>query len=150
MFINVYTHRNQKNTKLWRLSWFRYETFITFFKFRFFDTRRESYNFSMLTVRPSSAFNSLTQPTRERTLLSRTGPASPRSKYQLASYKSKSQFAASKSQRIPAHHFRAWRHSHPLSHFYLGFLIWHLGLSNLPRTRVNTCAQCVHLTNPCT
>ena len=33
-------HRNPKNTKHWWLSWFRYETFITFFKFRFFNTRR--------------------------------------------------------------------------------------------------------------
>ena len=32
----------------------------------------------------------------------------------------------------------------------LGFLLWHLWLSHPPRTRVNTCAQCVHLTNPCT
>ena len=59
-------HRNPKSTKHWRLSWFRYETFITFFKFRFFDTRRERHNFSMLTVRRSSAPNSLTQPTRAR------------------------------------------------------------------------------------
>ena len=32
---------------------------------------------------------------------------------------------------------------------YLGFLLWHLWLSHPPRTRVNTCAQCVHLTDPC-
>ena len=39
---DVHTHRKPKNTKHWRLSWFRYETFITFFKFRFFNTRRET------------------------------------------------------------------------------------------------------------
>ena len=33
---------------------------------------------------------------------------------------------------------------------YLGILFWHLWLSHPPRTRVNTCAQCVHLSNPCT
>ena len=33
---------------------------------------------------------------------------------------------------------------------YLGFLLWHLWLSHPPRAHVNTCAQCVHLTNPCT
>ena len=33
---------------------------------------------------------------------------------------------------------------------YLSFLLWHLWLSHPPRTRVNTCTQCVHLTNPCT
>ena len=32
---NVHTHRNPKNTKHWWLSWFKYETFIIFFKFRF-------------------------------------------------------------------------------------------------------------------
>ena len=42
MFIekNVHTDRNPKNTKHWQLSWYRYETFITFFKFRF-STRGE-------------------------------------------------------------------------------------------------------------
>ena len=34
--------------------------------------------------------------------------------------------------------------------FYLGFLLWHLWLSYLPHACVNTCTQCVHLTNPCT
>ena len=33
---------------------------------------------------------------------------------------------------------------------YLGFLLWHLWLSHPPRTRMNTCTQCVYLTNPCT
>ena len=61
-----YAYRNPKNTKHWRLSWFRYETFITFFKFRI-STRGERHNFSMLTVRPSSALNSLTQAMRAHT-----------------------------------------------------------------------------------
>ena len=34
--------------------------------------------------------------------------------------------------------------------FYLAFLLRHLWLSHPPRARVNNCAQCVHLTNPCT
>ena len=51
---------------------------------------RERHNFPMLTVRPSSAFKSLTQPTRARTPQSITGLVSPRSKNQLASSKSKS------------------------------------------------------------
>ena len=33
---------------------------------------------------------------------------------------------------------------------YLDFLLWHLWLSHPPRARVNTCTQCVHLTNPFT
>ena len=45
--------------------------------------------------------------------------------------------------------FRAWRHLRPLSISYLGLLLWHVWLSHPPRTHLNTCAQCVHLTNPC-
>ena len=38
---NVHMHWNpEKHSKRWRLSWFRYETFITFMTFRF-STRRE-------------------------------------------------------------------------------------------------------------
>ena len=33
---------------------------------------------------------------------------------------------------------------------FLGVLLWHLWLSHPPRARVNTCTQCVYLTNPCT
>ena len=51
----------------------------------------------------------------------------------------------SKSPRIPAHRFWAWRHSHPSPIFHLGFLLWHLWLLNPPRASVNTCIQCVHL-----
>ena len=64
---------------------------------------------------------------------------------------SKSQVTAfffSKYPRILAHRFWAWRHSHPQSHFYPGVLLWHKWLSHPPRTSVNTCTQCVHLTNP--
>ena len=31
----VHTHRNLKNTQHWRLSWYRYETFITFLTSRY-------------------------------------------------------------------------------------------------------------------
>ena len=34
-----------KHSKHWRLSWFRYETFITFLTFSLFNTRRERDNF---------------------------------------------------------------------------------------------------------
>ena len=55
---------------------------------------RETHNLSMLTVRPSSALNSLTQPTRARTPQQTTGLASPRLESQLAPTKSKSQLTA--------------------------------------------------------
>ena len=47
----------------------------------------------------------------------------------------------SKSLRIPAHCFRAWRHSHPPSYFLSGVLLWHLWLLHPPRSRVNTCVN---------
>ena len=149
---NVHTRRNPKNTKQWRLSWFRYETFITFFKFRFFDTRRERQIFSMLTVRPSSALTSLTQPTRARTPQSTLHWPRPGPKNQLVSSNSKSQLTLfiqnlEESQPIASGHDLIYI---PNPIFYLGFLLWDLWLSLPPRTRVNTCTQCVHLTNPCT
>ena len=48
----------------WRLSWFRYKTFITFLTFRFSTRGERDTILTMLTVRPASALNSLTQPTR--------------------------------------------------------------------------------------
>ena len=36
----------------------------------------------------------------------------------------------------------------PVLFSYLGFLLWHLWLSHPPHACVNTCTQCVHLTNP--
>ena len=61
-----------------QLSWFRYETFITFLTFRLStrgererererERKRKSESeriFTLLTVRPASALNSLTLPTR--------------------------------------------------------------------------------------
>ena len=44
-----------------------------------------------------------------------------------------------KSPKFPAHHFWAWRHSHPIS--YLGFLLWHLWLLHPPCACVNTCTK---------
>ena len=48
----------------------------------------------------------------------------------------------SKSPKISAHRFRAWRHSHPSPISYMGFLLWHLWLSYPLRASVN-CTQCV-------
>ena len=46
--------------------------------------------------------------------------------------------------------FRSWRHSRPRSQFPSAvFIVTSLIVKSVPRARVNTCAQCVHLTNPC-
>ena len=80
---------------------------------------RGTHNFSMLTVRPSSAFDSLTQPTNARTPQSTNSLASPRSEKstRFVLLQISTHCFYSKSLRIPAHRFRAWRHSHPQSLF---------------------------------
>ena len=50
--------------KHWRLSWFRYETFITFLTFGFSTRGERDTILTMITVRPASTLNLLTQPTR--------------------------------------------------------------------------------------
>ena len=63
MFIHIGI-RKTRNT-LTTLIWFRYETFIYLFEFKVFrHEERETQFLTMLTVRPSSALNTLTQPTR--------------------------------------------------------------------------------------
>ena len=58
-------HRNLKNTKHWWLSWFRYETFITFFKFRFSTQGKRETQFFYADC--SSIISSqLTDPTNAR------------------------------------------------------------------------------------
>ena len=74
----------------------------------------------MLTPRPSSALNSLTQPTRVRAPRSpQTELASPRSEKssRFVYVQISTHCFYSKSQRIPAHRFRVWLYSHPQSHF---------------------------------
>ena len=86
--LNVHMHRNPP--KHWRLSWFRYETFITFLTFRLSTRGERDTIFTMLTV--------LSEPTargasrRPRLALPRL--ASPGSEDQLAPSKFKSQLTA--------------------------------------------------------
>ena len=148
MFIRIYESENTWNT--WRLSWFRYKTFIYLFEFKVFRyEERETQFLTMLTVHTLSALNSLTQPTRGH-------PVDPWSgltqiKNWLASSQSKSQltafFKSPNPQPIASGH-DVIHIPNPIS--YLGFLLWHLWLSHPPSSSVNTCTQCVHLANPCT
>ena len=141
---------------------------FTFLCVRFFDMRRERHNFFLCWL-----FH-LT-PTMCGPLLQTTGLASASSKNLLPSSNVKSQlqltqptcgarsaqsFLASPRSKsrltvffqipkiLSASGHDVFHVPGPIS--YLGFLLWHLWLSHLPRVRMNTCAQCVHLTNPCT
>ena len=129
---------------LMTLFWFRYETFIYLFEFKVFrHEERETQFLSMLNF-PSD-------PTTCSTPLQTTGLASASSEKRLASSKSKSQltvfFKFQNPQPIASGHDIIHVHG-PIS--YLGFLLWHLWLSHPPRMCVNTCTQCVHVTNPWT
>ena len=78
--LNAHTHRNTKNTKHWRLSFGSgTKLLLPSLSLGFRHEERERHNFSMLTVRPSSAFNSRTQPTHVRNPQSKNSLASPRS-----------------------------------------------------------------------
>ena len=124
---------------------------FTLLSLRFSDMgrERETRFLTTLTVCPSSVLNSLTQRTRGH-------PVDPnwsgvaQIKNCLPSSSVESQLTA--FFQIPKssdHRFRAW--SYPQSHFLsVFFLFRYLWLSHPHRTRVNTCTQCVHLTNPCT
>ena len=118
-------HRNP--AKHWRLSWFRYETFITFLTFRFSTRGERDTIFTMLTVpsnpkthgcsrrpqlawprrapknnspRLSSNLNSLTQPTHVYSAANNWT--------RLDSNLNKLLFS-----KYPAQGFRAWRHHIP-------------------------------------
>ena len=143
----VHTHRNPKNTKHWRLSWFGYETFITFFKFRFFDTRRERHTIFLcwLFVHRQLSNNARTPRSPQ------TGLASPRSKKstRFVQLQISTHCFYSKSLRIPVHRFRVWRHSYPQLHFLSGiFIVTSVIVTSSPRARVNTCVNVCN--NPCT
>ena len=139
-------HRESENTR----NWFRYETFIYLFEFKVFRHEERDTQFLSMLSFPSD-------PHHVWPPLQTTGLASARYENRLALSKPKSQLSRSefKSQLTVfflfqnPQRFRAWHHSRPRSYFYLGFLSWHLWLTHPPRTRVKTCTQCVHLTNPC-
>ena len=124
---------------------------FTFSEFKVFrheererEREREGNNFLLCwPVCTSSALDSLTQQTRS---IFRRPP-----KNRLPSSRLESQlsvfFKFQHPQPIASGH-DVIQTPAPIS--YLGFLLWHLWLSHPPLTHVNTCTQCVHLTNPCT
>ena len=121
---------------------------FTFLSLRFSDMRRERHNLSMLTVCPSSALNSLTQPTRGHPNWS--GLTQIKNRLPSSSVESQLTVFFFKSQNP-----QPITSGHDVIHipsliFYLGFLLWHLLLSHPPCICVNTYTQCVHLTNRCT
>ena len=127
------------------LFWFRYETFYYLFEFKVFRLEeRETHNFLLYWL-----FHLIPPGAAPRCKLLVWLQRSPENQLPSSSVESRltAFFQIPKSS---ARRFRTWRHSHPQSISYPVFLLWHLWLSYPPRVRVNTCTQCVHLTNPWT
>ena len=132
-------------------NWFRYKTFIYLFEFKVFrHEERETQFLTMPTVHTSSARNSLTQQTRSTFRRPQLVPPWRAPKIVLlrpsSNLNSLFFFKFQNPQPIAS--------GHDVIHVpglisYLEFLLWHLWLSHPPSARVNTCIQCVHLTNPC-
>ena len=133
MFINIGIRKTRNNYDFLFLFWFRYETFIYLFELKVFrHEERETQFLSMLTFPSDPRCKLLVWPRRAPKIdLLRPSPNLNSVFFQIP--------------KSSAHRFRAWRHSR--TRF---FLLWHLWLSHPPRARVNSCTQCVHLTNPCT
>ena len=132
MFINIYRNPKTRN-------WFRYETFIHLFEFKGFSTwgdRDTIFQCWLLLHRQLS-----TQPTRgARSAQIRL--ASPSSEFRLSRSEAETQLTAfSQIPKSSTHTSGAWRHSHPLVNYYLGFYFDICEWRILPY---------LHLTNPCT
>ena len=123
--------------------------FITFLSLRFFDMRRERHN---LFNKCAAHFVDPNWSHRGET---KNWLPSSRLESQLSRSEFKSQltvfffflFYFSNSKILSASGQDVIHVPDFIS--YLGFLLWHLWLSYPPRARLNTCTQCVHLTNPC-
>ena len=149
MFINIKCSYTYWNPKKW--NWFRYETFYYLLEFKVFrQVERETQFFSMLAF-PSEPHH-VRHPCHKLLVWPRRAPKidfpclSPNLNSLVRSQISTVFFSNSKILSASRHD--VIHDPGPIP--YLGFLLWHLWLSRPPRVRVNTCSECVHLTNPCT
>ena len=141
MFINIGIRKAQNAYD--SLFWFGYETFIYLFEFKVFRRKeRETQFLSMLTF-PSDPTTCGTF-CRPQLVLPRWDQNSTTF---LKTRISTTVFFQISKILSPSRHDVIHI---PCPIFYLGILLWHLWLSYPPHMHVNTCAQCVHLTNPCT
>ena len=150
MFIECsYVYRNPKNTKIGSGT----KHFITFLSLRFFDMRRERYSFFLcwlFHLTPSHAAH-FVDPNWSRQGETKNRLPSSRFESQLSRSEFKSQLTVFFFKFQNPQRFWAWCHSRPWSYFLSGvFIVTSVIVTSGPRARVNTCTQCVHLTNPCT
>ena len=139
--------------KHWRLSWFRYETFITFFKLDFRQEERErGAQFfhadcsSIVSFKLTDSINARAYPQDHNW----TGLAQVQKINWLCLSLNLNSLLLFKITKNPTTSLPGMMSFTSPVHFYLGFLLWHLLLSHPSGMRVKTCTQCMHLTNPCT
>ena len=136
-FTNVHKHRNPKNTKHLRLSFGSgTKLVITFLSLRFFDTRRERHNFFLCWL---FHLNPTTCGTHCKLLV---WPRIPSSRFESQLSRSAFQSQLTAFFQIPQILSAS---GHDIIHVHGP--ISYLWLSHPPSARVDTCAQCVHLTN---
>ena len=149
MFIECsYAYRIPKNTRnTWRLAWFRYETFIYLFELNvLWHEERVKQFLTMLTVRLSSALNSLTQTTHGHPVDLNWSPlAQIKNRRPSSSVESKlTIFFFFQITKSSAHRFRSWRHSHPKSYSLSGFfIVTSVIVTSSPRAREHLHSMCV-------
>ena len=107
---------------------------------RFFDMRRERHNLFLCWLFHLTP--PCVAPRRKLLVWPRRAPKIDLPKSQLTAF-----FKSQNPQPISSRH-DVIPIPNPIS--YLGFLLWHLWLSHPPHVHINTCTQCVHLTNLCT
>ena len=102
---------------------FRYETFITFFEFRFFDTKRERETIFLcwLFVHRQLSTHWLNQRACAPQSTNYTDLAQVQKSSRFVHVQISTHCFYSKSLRISAHRFWAWRHLHPQSFPIWGF-----------------------------
>ena len=132
MFINIYRNPKTRN-------WFRYETFIHLFELKgFLSWGERDIIFLCWLLLHRQLSTQLTRGARSAQICL----ASPRPESRLPRSEAGSQLTAfSQISKSSAHASAAWRHSHALVQFYLGFLFWHLWMTHPLRARLNTCVN---------
>ena len=131
-----YAQESEKHVKHWQLSWFRYETFITLFKFRFSTQGERDTIFTMLTVL-SDPSNARVHPAANNwTGLAQTLIPNRSVKVQISIH---CFFKITKNPSPSLLSMTSF--TSPVVILYLGFSLWHLWLSHPPRARMNTCVN---------
>ena len=137
-------HRNPKNTKHWRLSWYRYKTFITFFKFRFLTRgERDAIFLCWLFFHRQLSTHWLNQCMRTSQSTNCPGLTQVQKINSLRLSPNLNSLLLFKITKNPSPSLPGMTSFTSPSHIsYLGFLLWHLWLSHPPGAREHLYSMC--------